>query len=328
MSTLRSISKQRSGFTLVELLVVITIIAILIALLLPAVQAAREAARRIQCGNNVKQIALACHAYHEAHSTLPPGYGIMKTAYGAGGFLGMEWTWADRLFPYLDQQNLADLIKWDTNPGGVTTTGAAYSVISAQIPAFLCPTDAASKTPVANPVYTNITYGRLCYGGNFGLGCLECAIVGKSAATPSLGAGSRVAGVFDFNRGAGFGEITDGLSNTSLVSEIILGVNGSFRGVHSYDESAVVMLNYSPNTRVPDWELSCTSDIALKQPAEAPCIQGSKNKSLTSSRSYHPGGVHVGLCDGTVRFVNQGVDLFAWQAMATPAGGEGTALPP
>ena len=95
------------GFTLVELLVVITIIGILIALLLPAVQAAREAARRMQCTNNAKQVALAIHLYHASNGQFPPGYGYMSTTYGAGGY-SPDWAWCTRLFPYMEQQALAD----------------------------------------------------------------------------------------------------------------------------------------------------------------------------------------------------------------------------
>jgi prepilin-type N-terminal cleavage/methylation domain-containing protein/prepilin-type processing-associated H-X9-DG protein len=311
------------GFTLVELLVVITIIGILIALLLPAVQAAREAARRIQCTNNVKQVALAFHMYQDANAIFPPGYGIMKDPYGSGGFSGLEWTWADRLFVYLEQPGAADAIDWTVNAGGYLQK--TWPALSAKITALLCPSDPTNAQNVA--MSSGPGFGRTCYGGNFGLGCLECNIVGKSATRPSLDATQRVVGVLTFNSGNRFADVSDGTSNTALLGELILGTKGSYRGMHSYDESAVVMFNYTPNSSMPDLEMSCTPAVALEQPPNAPCTSAPKNKPLQTVRSCHPGGANVGFCDGSVHFANDGTDLFVWQSIGTPAGGEAVSLP-
>jgi prepilin-type N-terminal cleavage/methylation domain-containing protein/prepilin-type processing-associated H-X9-DG protein len=323
------------GFTLVELLVVITIIGVLIALLLPAVQAAREAARSMQCTNNAKQIVLAFHMYHDANGTLPPGYGIMQTAYAAQGFGGFEWTWANRLFVYIEQQGAANSIDWNVNSGQYLPS--SWPALGARIPAFLCPSNPNIDKNYAFTA-SGPGYGRICYGGNFGLGCLECPIdVGRSAKPSSTTDWTthRIVGVLDFNGNTGaylgvcnsFASISDGTSATILIGELILGTNDSYRGLHSYDESAVVMFSYPPNSTIPDRELYCTPEASLQQPPEAPCIQGVKNQPLSSSRSYHPGGVHVGMCDGSVQFVNQSVNLFVWQSLATPAGGEAAMLP-
>jgi prepilin-type N-terminal cleavage/methylation domain-containing protein/prepilin-type processing-associated H-X9-DG protein len=311
------------AFTLVELLVVITIIGILIALLLPAVQVAREAARRMQCTNNIKQVVLAFHMYHDANGVFPPGYGIMKDSYGSGGMSGLEWTWANRLFVYMEQQGAADAIDWTMNSGGYLQK--IWPAVGAKIPTLLCPSDPTITENVA--MSSGPGFGRTCYGGNFGLGCLECTIAGKSATRPSLDITKRVIGVLTFNKGDRIADITDGTSNTALLGELILGTKGSFRGMHSYDESAVVMFNYTPNSSSPDMEMNCTSSVAIEQPSNSPCTSAAKNKPLQTVRSCHSGGANVGLCDGSVHFFTDSTDLFVWQSTGTPAGSEAVVLP-
>ena len=111
--------RTRGGFTLVELLVVIAIIGILVALLLPAVQSAREAARRMQCQNNLKQLALALHNYHTAHATFPPaGF------YDGGGANGSTLSWHTTVLPFIEQQNLYDALDRD-GPYGSTVNKQA-----------------------------------------------------------------------------------------------------------------------------------------------------------------------------------------------------------
>jgi prepilin-type N-terminal cleavage/methylation domain-containing protein len=138
VTAMSGLSKSRLGFTLVELLVVIAIIGVLVALLLPAVQAAREAARRSQCTNNVKQIALGCQNFHDTHGTVPHIVSYNPVGGGAttGGF-GAGWGWLPFMLPYVEQKALFDSIKFDSN----VCCKSMEHIHLAKIPAFTCPSD-------------------------------------------------------------------------------------------------------------------------------------------------------------------------------------------
>jgi prepilin-type N-terminal cleavage/methylation domain-containing protein len=128
---------NRKGFTLIELLVVIAIIAVLIALLLPAVQQAREAARRSQCKNNLKQLGIALHNYHDTFSGLPPGAIQVFETTGQN-----EATWISMILPYIDQQPLYNRANFSSCFGCVASPGnPAYEIVSPLIPMMLCPSD-------------------------------------------------------------------------------------------------------------------------------------------------------------------------------------------
>jgi prepilin-type N-terminal cleavage/methylation domain-containing protein/prepilin-type processing-associated H-X9-DG protein len=319
------------GFTLVELLVVIAIIGILIALLLPAVQAAREAARRTQCINNSKQIALALHLYHDNYNALPPGYGILPAnGYGTGvGDSGQrdyaEWSWAARLFGYLEQTAIYGQIDWTWNPGlSNEPSPTIKEIITAKIPTFYCPSDEAVRTNFNEEFvcYSGAAvrdgFGRMSYAGNFGRGQLEA---------PLAPAGRRYNGVFRYNAGDSFSAITDGTSNTLLTLEILPGGPCNVRGAFAYDEGPVAMQDYPPNSRTPDLVRWCDSSVD-RQPdhpeSAAPCLDSVTQLNMVrhSSRSNHPGGVVVSMCDGSVGFRTNEISLDVWQALGTPNGGE------
>ena len=304
------------GFTLVELLVVIAIIGILIALLLPAVQAAREAARRMQCGNNIKQVALALHNYHGANGHFPPGDGYQPPS-------AQEWSWAVRAFDFIEQDRTGKGINWNAvhwmeGPGSADPPPEMREVLTAQIPAFHCPSD---------PEVAKLRDTRLCgftldiqtskssYAGNYGQGQQR--------------ASNRINGVLYSNSKTKISDIKDGTSNTLLISELIAGGNCSVRGTYTYVEGPLFMVDYTPNDPTPDLTRWCDDTADAVPGAIAPCIGTGGHKGtvglymvLHTSRSLHPGGVTSGLCDGSVRSISEEISLDIWRAMGSPNGGE------
>lgn len=324
-----------AGFTLVELLVVIAIIGILIALLLPAVQAAREAARRMQCTNHAKQLALAVHMYHDSHQQFPPGYGYFppNRPY-AGGVSGPEWTWCMRLFGVMEQRALDEVISpyWSFLSGG-NPPAALRPVYTTRLPTWQCPSDptVAGRFNENGACSSSGTpHARISYAGNFGVGPMEGTIVPAPRLATGLATGERVRGVFSYNWGARIADITDGTSNTLMLAELIAGGECTIRGSQTYDEGPLFMADHGPNDPTPDLVRWCDK-VDGQAHSRAPCLYagGTLGGTLTrlnmvvhTSRSMHPGGVVTALCDGSVRFASSTNSLHIWQALATPDGGE------
>ena len=303
------------GFTLIELLVVIAIIAILVALLLPAVQQAREAARRSQCKNQLKQVGLALHNYHDAHSCFPPGHTLYANSSDYRSL-------TDSIWPYLEQSALYDLMvsigtnqNWGSCGSGTSTTAVNKNlVLGAVVPVLQCPSDPGP------PLFGHACRSRNSYVANAGIGPLNFGL--SPTNTP---------GVFFQNSSIKFRDLVDGTSNTLGISELIKtdpSRAGAFRGVWSYAEGSYYHHDYTPNTSVPDQlregALFCLSTDP--QEARAPCTgtftAHTNRANVTSARSYHPGGVHGVLMDGAVRFCSSNIDSGLWRALGTPRGGE------
>ena len=225
----------RRGFTLIELLVVIAIIAVLIGLLLPAVQKVREAARRAQCQNNLKQLGLALHNYHDAHRVLPPGMGSHGCCWG---------TWQVLILPYLELDNQFRLYQ---NFGGTDATGPRYGaaenlpVTGVRIKILTCPSD----SPTVHSGNSNTRTNYVVNAGNTSLYQRPLNGIPYLGAPFHIYAGSpddRFGGSdFDdpmatnvgggsYGKPVSFGEIPDGLSNTFLASETVQGKNNDHRG--------------------------------------------------------------------------------------------------
>ncbi len=272
---------HRHGFTLIELLVVIAIIAILIALLLPAVQQAREAARRTQCKNNLKQLGLALHNYHDVFKQFPLGdtcnSGSNANGWNecAGNFRHGNWstTWAIALLPYLDQAPLYNL--WDSNSPGTEQPLVTGAVLTAMV----CPSDlqvviATGNTmngsggglPAGNISGNNSRWHKGNYAGNYG-GAYAGENTGQNGmdGTPNWASPSKNLGVFGIrgsgNRrwGAGIRDILDGTSNTVSVGEVLhTGGNGECRGCWAAPMNAISA--YTGSRKVAPWRPQDGSD--------------------------------------------------------------------
>ncbi|WP_254507950.1 DUF1559 domain-containing protein [Anatilimnocola floriformis] len=297
-------SVRRSGFTLVELLVVIAIIGVLVALLLPAVQAAREAARRSSCSNNLKQLGISLHNYHDTVQRFP--YGYMES-----GGLHLRNCWMQQLLPYFEQRAMYDQFA-TTNVQWIMDIPAAIKDVP--IKTMVCPSDpTGAGAQGANGGRRPDGYGTQgnyvgCTGDGFMLGYSE------------------LKGLFFYQSSNHFGSITDGSSNTLAFGETIIrgktgtgwGDGGSYWGGARWGGYGFTAME-SPNTTVADQVYQCKSTTWKG----APCTSISSSETQRNSlRSLHPGGVQVGLADGSVRFLTNNVDINTYRALATIAGGE------
>lgn len=312
--------RRTDGFTLIELLVVIAIIAILIALLLPAVQQAREAARRSTCKNNLKQLGLALHNYHETHKMFPPG-----TIQGGGGtpFSSPQWTYLlHHILPFIDQVPYYKTIM--VNPTLPEPWAASWpaSVQGVAIPVFLCPSDGKG--------------GATCAGSNLGnfnditksnyLGIFSGLNDGFAHTYNSTPGPIAQRALFGLNQGRRISDITDGTSNTLAMAEYLTGTEqNNLRGMFctSRAGSQFLYVTQTPNSSGPDSfvlaGLWCEATPVVGQP----CIVEATNSNHASPRSQHVGGVQVLLCDGAVRFVGNNIDLLTvWRPLGTIANDE------
>ena len=293
----------RRAFTLIELLVVIAIIAILIALLLPAVQQAREAARRSQCKNNLKQLGLAYHNYHDTHRVLPPGY-VQETVTHKN-----EATWVVFILPFVDQAPLYNTADFHGPTfGQTTTTSQNFQITSTRLPVMTCPSDTEG----------NLAFGYLArgnYAASNGIGPMIAA-AGYQSPAPARGA----VGAFNDNSSTKMRDFTDGTSNTVVLSEIRKHASGNdIRAAMHYPEGPFFHHNYTPNSSNVDQ--SRCPDPTLDPPCTSTFTAHSNKIMLTTARSRHEGGVHVVLADGAVRFISENLDLQTWQDLGVPNDG-------
>jgi prepilin-type N-terminal cleavage/methylation domain-containing protein/prepilin-type processing-associated H-X9-DG protein len=276
-----TLMKRRHGFTLIELLVVIAIIAILIALLVPAVQKVREAAARLQCVNNLKQIGLALHAYHDVYKKLPPASQIPWYTVANGdqdAYMQLQVAfgpnWAVLLLPFIDQgplygqANVAAYpgipITIGTTPAYATVNNSWRSVGGVDLAVFQCPSDGANRQhytdPSSNPANPGVGWARGNYGVTASFQDYDHMAWGRTRATNVLGTSILASPMMAANYGARFAEVTDGLTNTIMVAELRSGLTAQDpRGVWALGlpSSSIVnagrdATNPTPNNRLGD----------------------------------------------------------------------------
>ena len=354
--------RHSRGFTLIELLVVIAIIAVLIALLLPAVQAAREAARRSQCVNNMKQLGIAMHNYHDVVGRLP---------WGSGAWGWNDWSAQALMLPYLEQTTVYNSINFlfvggqgsipDNDPANRNTTGTYIKINT-----FLCPSDQDRLTT---------PYGHVSYRANSG-GFPACFVGGQGGSTTTVGSTSPLSGLFQWlgvNEtntpssgqvafpGVNFSAITDGLSNTAAFSERVLGI-----GTYNTDQvdglkpssSTVQTTNdignpgdatpqtyyqmclgtntaagssgiqyvgeYSSGSKWYHGYANCTRYNHVMPPNSTSCGDNDQTSRLAalSPSSRHPGVVNVLFADGSVKALKNSININAFWALGSRSGGE------
>jgi prepilin-type N-terminal cleavage/methylation domain-containing protein/prepilin-type processing-associated H-X9-DG protein len=332
-----SAARRRVGFTLIELLVVIAIIAVLVALLLPAVQQAREAARRSACKNNLKQIALAFHNYHESSNAFPfacnagddPGIPV------SGGVTGFEQAlnWRFDILPHIDQSPLfaqmSQYSRLDIGNPGVWITGAAVQYQTQVIPTYICPSEGSDLVMSGNQVGGDCTVPSVCAVANYTMSAGTCnsdyAGPGTNPPSPMDLAGIPTVGgdqYCSWKLGDGIGSlagapillcvnlrrITDGTTNTLLLGE------------KTHNNGPATSDPMTAGTNYSGWLSQWGSVSSVSHGINY--VPRSSWRTGIQFGSRHAGGAQFALCDGSVRFISQNIGWGVLKAIATRAGGE------
>jgi len=361
---------KANAFTLIELLVVIAIIGVLIALLLPAVQKVREAASRMQCQNNLKQLALACHSYHDVHGKFPPG-GYTNPGWHSGpdepwtGQGGWQWdkgSWMLYTLPYMEQDNLYKLVPDLATPKVDSITRAVEGIgvfrkFSGQLPYQRCPSDgwkpssrssnysgnggAITQDPsICNPPYDPFM-PVYCDGRKFGLNYRGCA-----GGYPE-GVGFEENGMFyegenPGRSGINIASVTDGLSNTILIGEIL--IDRSIPEAYSAQDFEHETPGNGRGTR--GWmsfDSGITGETTVLIPINYPVRSADVDRSdCTASnntvnfwnwnisngfKSNHTGGANFAFADGSVHFISQNIDQLTYIKLGVRFDGGTATLP-
>jgi prepilin-type N-terminal cleavage/methylation domain-containing protein/prepilin-type processing-associated H-X9-DG protein len=337
---IRLTSARSPGFTLIELLVVIAIIAVLIALLLPAVQAAREAARRSQCVNNLKQMGVAIHNYHDALGVFPPAaimHGADDLAFNCtGNGVSRSHGLFTYILPYLEQGNLYNAVNFTFASGttngalqyGVLPGAVQFTAFSAAVNTYICPSDSRLQPSNTVPYDQGTAYVPGSYATNVGtLDTVHGNLCWQY--TASDGAFSR-----DWVYSAA--AITDGTSNTLFVGEASRFLNDPEIYFNYWNRVAWVnsVVGLAGTTRTMGFALTAPRlnahlqipDPPTASPSNAWLVPGSSSYAGEAGqfgfRSQHPGGANFLFGDGSVKFLKNSISLVIYRGLSTRAGGE------
>ena len=306
----------RRAFTLIELLVVIAIIAVLIALLLPAVQQAREAARRTQCKNQLKQLGLAMHNYHDTMRQFPPGtvkWAGDSARTGPSTQFYDDHSWYSMMGPYIDQAPWYNMINFNAQFSDASNEQARRT----RLAIYSCPSDGSKMNEWGSNTWCrwrgnyavnwgNTNYGQTAKGGvNFG------------------------GAPFSFRGSSNFSALTDGSSTTLMMAEVLTSSGPGWDGPIS--EMQIATGGQSFNTWITPNSSAC-EEVTRVCPAAGnlngiSCCtiiggSGAEGSQSFSSRSRHVGGAQVVMCDGATRFVSNNIDLNVWRSLSTARGGD------
>ena len=318
---------RTSGFTLIELLVVIAIIAILIALLLPAVQQAREAARRTQCKNNMKQLGLALHNYHDVHLKFPPGFTQEYQSSSPSGYQGHSLFLY--LLPYVEQTNLYNTFNMNKPKANIAYTPGVLS--ASVVPVFICPSDLST---LADGVYAygSEYYAATSYKGNGGSRTYYPSNMQDDGVFMTVGPGAvKPTGMCVAIRG-----VIDGTSNTILFGE-----------AHHVDQNYNSFVNAGLSTgNIESWsrwypaggfngtgDVLCSAYVNINYeipfpygasgaPTSRSAFYAYQDRRLCAIGSGHVGGAHVTLCDGSVRFLSESMSQVILSYLCLRADGQ------
>jgi prepilin-type N-terminal cleavage/methylation domain-containing protein/prepilin-type processing-associated H-X9-DG protein len=318
---------RRQGFTLIELLVVIAIIAVLIALLLPAVQAAREAARRSQCTNNLKQLGLAMHNYHDSVSSFPIGAMGVRSLIAGGRYPdgtpvgNARRTWLPMLLPYIEQGVVANSYNFSQIFNSYLNTTTELT----QISVLSCPSD-PNQGSIENspPRYQHnyvVNWGNTTWQQNMTATYNPTVGIyppGTTNSVPFLGA------PFTMDKSFGIQSITDGTSNTLLMAEVKIGadITGGIQDhlgdIWNDDWMCAMFTAFTtPNVSFNDY---LGNDCNYPYQNNPPCIV--QVPYFIAARSYHPGGVNALMADGHVQFFKNTIAYTTWRMLGSSQGGE------
>jgi prepilin-type N-terminal cleavage/methylation domain-containing protein/prepilin-type processing-associated H-X9-DG protein len=312
MNILPVCKRIRQGFTLVELLVVIAIIGVLVALLLPAVQAARESARRMQCSNHIKQLALAAHNYHDTNGRFPPGQPLgyfSDTWYpDVGARNGDRSCWISPLLPFYEQATIWSQVDAYLSQASPPPHTCQQPFARVHVKIWRCPSDPHSPklSTLDQGVHTNYV---ACHGSSF--------------ATPTADPrGLSLDGVFYGISKTTFAHITDGSANTAFLSECLVRPDTSIHDIrgrvwNSIHACMTFTTMYPPNSTIGDnTQTYCVPEKKM------PCATASNTNAYSLARSQHPAGVNTAMADGSVRMTSNSIHAAVWLAAGTRAGGE------